>query len=563
MADLKEELKKFADFRESGQYGRFKERPIAYFCAEYALDKCRPMYSGGLGVLAGDVVREAADQNLPMVAVGLFYRNGYVCPPKEVGGRRIEMCDNHEPQDYGFVRAKDDHDEDVYVLVPIQDRMIKVAVWQKNDAGISFYALDTNCEENAPQDRSITGRLYVGDKVMRLKQEIILGIGGMRALEAMEIHPSVYHLNEGHSALLAYELIHHQMHERHLGFDEAKQYARRRIVMTNHTLVAAGNEIYSYDLVAMMLQRYAESLSVPVHDLITMGLVQESNEFSLSMLAFRMASVVNAVSKLHAAKAKEIWHNHPMVGITNGVHIPFWDQVGDEKAVHGEFWKAHQEKKRQLLALVKEKTGKEWGEDDLIIGWARRIVTYKRPTAMFEEAERLSEICRRSDRPVRILFSGHPHPSDDRGADLVKELIDRSNGEQSDIMAYLEDYSMDSAKLMISGCDVWLNTPIVGYEACGTSGMKAALNGVLTCSTQDGWVAEADMTHAGWILGNDFIGGGLCDKIEAEIAPMYFERNADGVPEVWEEYMLRSREMILDSFTATRMLREYLDMLYV
>jgi starch phosphorylase len=563
MGDLREEQRRFEKFRETAEYRRLEVRPVAYFCAEYALEGVRPIYSGGLGILAGDVLREAGDQKMPMVAIGLFYRNGYLCEPRDVDGRKMEICDNHEPADYGFELVADEKGEELEISVPIHDRNVRVRIWRHIKTQVPFYALDTNCEENSPADRAITDRLYVGDKETRLKQEIVLGIGGMRVLEKLGLHPAVYHLNEGHSALLAFELVRHEMQERHLGFDEAKQYARRRIVMTNHTLVAAGNEIYSYDLVAMHLQRYAETMAVPVHDLISMGLVQESNEFSMTMLALRMAGVVNAVSRLHARKAKEIWRDHPMVSVTNGVHVPTWDRIGAEAAAPGKFWAAHQAKKAGLVKLINERCGKNWGEGDLLVGWARRIVTYKRPTAVFEETERLRGICTKAGRPVRIVFAGHPHPSDELGAELVQELKGRAAGGESEFVAFLEGYDMDLAREMAAGCDVWLNTPVIGFEACGTSGMKAGLNGVLNCSTKDGWVDEADLTHAGWVMGNDFIGGSFCDVLERDIVPLYYHRTAEGYPEVWEKYMVRSREAIMGSFTATRMLREYVEMLYV
>lgn len=562
MADLKEEIGAFEKLRATSQYARLVDRPVAYFCTEFALSGGQRLYAGGLGVLAGDMVREAGDRGFPLIAVGLYYREGYVCPTKEVGGRVMEICVSTPPEQAGFQPVLDKNGQRLHITIPIHDRLIKARAWTLSERGARVYLLDTACEENSPEDQRITDRLYVGDKGVRLKQEIVLGIGGLRLLEALDIHPSVYHLNEGHSALMALELIRHEMDERHIGFDEAKQFARRRIVMTNHTLVAAGQEVFSYDLVSMMLSRYAEELSVPVHDLVSFGRVQQSNEFSMSMLAFRMGSIINAVSKLHARKAKEIWTDHPMAAVTNGVHVPTWDAVGDERTGKGEFWKRHQERKRELLARIKATTGREWDENAFLVGWARRTVQYKRPLAIFQDAARLAAIARNAGRPVRFVFSGHPHPSDVDGAKLRDELKRLCDGDFADIAAYVPDYGTELSSLMVSGCDIWLNTPVVGFEACGTSGMKAALNGVLPASTRDGWVDEADFRNLGWILNNDRVAEDFFHLLESEMLPVYYGRNAQGVPEVWEDYMRNARDMILHRFTATRMLREYVETLY-
>lgn len=557
-----EEIDRIKKLAATPQFQKFSGRPVVYLCSEFAFPEEPPRYAGGLGVLAGDMIREAADRGFPMVAVGLYYRQGYVCPAKEIGGKEVEICDLTPPPRAGFEPVLAGDGKRLRITVPVQDREVAVRAWKMKEFGLPYYVLDTDCEENSPADRRITDRLYIGDRETRLKQEIILGIGGFRLLEALDIHPSIYHLNEGHSALLVTELIRHEMQKRHIGFDEAKQFARRRIVMTNHTLLPAGNEIFADDLVSVLLQRYAGQLCIPMPELIKLGLVQQSSQFSMSMLAFRMAGIINAVSRLHAKKAKEIWQDHPMVAVTNGVHVPTWDAIG-EAGVPGKFWPAHQERKAELLAHIAGKTSRQWKPDELLIGWARRIVGYKRPMAIFEQIERLCALVRRQDRPVRLVFSGHPHPSDADGEkDLwyMRELIDTKC---RDFAVYLPGYGMPLAKLMTAGCDLWLNTPVVGFEASGTSGMKAGLNGVLNCTTQDGWIDEADMEQAGWLLDSNRVSDDLLDKLEKEILPAYFERNGAGLPEIWEKYMLRSRQMILDRFTATRMLREYIETLYM
>jgi len=439
---------------------------------------------------------------------------------------------------------------------------VEVQAWKWTRGDLNVYLLDTDFEMNSSTDRKITERLYVSDNETRFKQEIVLGIGGLRLLEALNLHPSVYHLNEGHSALLGLELIRHQMHERSLGFDEAIQFARRRVVMTNHTLVPAGNEVYGDDLVSLLLSRYAEEMAVPVQELVKLGRVQDTSVFSMTMLALRLASVVNSVSRIHARKAKEIWHDHPMVAVTNGVHLPTWDRIGNTDAASGAFWEAHQFRKKTLLEVVAEKTGRKWSEKTLLLGWARRIASYKRPGAVLEEAQKFAELARNAKRPVRLIIGGRPHSADKEGAEILKNLLAIVDGDLKDVAAYLPEYDLEMAGLMTSGCDVWLNTPVVGFEACGTSGMKAALNGVLPCTTRDGWIDEAELFRVGWLLDDRKVTQDFLDKLEHDIIPLYYERNADGVAESWEELMHNAREMIQNQFSATRMLRGYVETLY-
>lgn len=562
MATLLEERQWFDGFRTSLRRQHLLERPIAYFCAEYALEPDMRTYAGGLGVLAGDVLREAADRGVPMIAIGLYYREGYLCEMPDGESRMADACVRIAPEDCGLEAVRLPTGDRLVVRVPLQDRDVQVQVWKWAKGAVPVYLLDTDLEANAPSDRGITHRLYVGDKETRLKQEIILGIGGLRALEAMDIHPSLYHLNEGHSAMLALELIRHEMRERRLGFDEAKQFARRRVVLTNHTLVPAGQELFSNDLVSVLLARYAEELQAPVSELVRLGLVQESSVFSMTMLAFRMSGVINAVSRLHARKAKEIWTDHPMVAVTNGIHLPTWDRVREDDETPGALWAAHQARKRDLLETIRMRTGRAWDERHLLLGWARRLVGYKRPLAVLEDAKRFAALARASERPVRIVFSGIPHPSDADGATLLKTLRELIDGELKDVAAYLPDYGMDEAMQLVSGCDVWLNTPVVGFEACGTSGMKAALNGVLPFTTRDGWVDEIDLLGIGWPIDDARVSVDALDVLEKQVMPLYYDRNPSGIPEAWETNMRNARKLIRDRFSATRMLRTYVETLY-
>lgn len=553
----------FANFRESDNYKRLQVRPVAYFSMEFALSEQFPFYAGGLGVLAADIVREAADQHIPMVGVGLFYRDLLKTQPEQAG----------------LVRVADRFKNHLVVSVPIQDRRVMVGAYRWDGLlGVPVFFLTTDMDGNNPGDRSITEKLYPSDKERRLQQEMVLGIGGLRLLEALEYHPVVYHLNEGHSALLALEIIQHEMRERLIGFTDAVSMERPHVVFTNHTLVAAGQEVYSNDLVAVNLAKYAEEFAIPVQEIVKMGLVQESSLFSMTMLSLRLSSRVNAVSRVHAQKARDIWSDHPMVPITNGVHVATWDRLqagrswqdargsqdhsdsGRVRQIISEFWEAHLANKRKLLSFIEKTTGKKWDERVLLLGWARRLVSYKRPLAIFANPGRFCAIARSSDRPVRLVMAGDIQQGDEESVKMHQELQRLATSELSDCVAFLPDYNTDVAHLLTAGCDVWLNTPIVGFEACGTSGMKAALNGVLPCSTNDGWVAEVNIPAIGWLLDSDHVSESIHKALEKEIVPMFFDsRRSDE----WRSRMIGARQLVLAHFSSTRALREYLEHLYL
>lgn len=561
MSTLSDHLKWFESYKTTPQYAQLRDRPIAYFCAEFAVDSTLHTYSGGLGVLAGDVVREAADRDIPMVGIGLYYNRGYICRFLEEGDAFVEVCDVIVPTQVGLEPVVDETGAPIIVTVPVQERELRIRAFRKMVGNVAVYFLDSNVDGNSDSDRTITDRLYVGVKETRFLQEVVLGIGGLRMLEALHIHPSVYHLNEGHSALLTLELIWHEMRERSISFDEARQFARRRVVFTNHTLVPAGNEIYDNDLVSLMLTTYARQLGVPVESLVELGLVHESSTFSLTMLSLRMSSVANGVSKLHAATAKHVWTSHSMVGVTNGVHLGTWSTLPADVSAPGALWGLHMSRKEKVLNILQMSARRTWSPDELLIGWARRIADYKRPMAVLENTKRFLSIARAQGRAVHLIISGQPHPNDENGLKLLAQ-IRKETESFSDVAVYLPEYGLGLAQHLVAGCDVWLNTPILGFEASGTSGMKAALNGVLPCSTKDGWVAEADLYGIGWSLDSVRVGENLLDVLEHDIVPMYYERDSAGVPVVWERHMRAARAMVLDRFSATRMLREYAESLY-
>lgn len=534
---------------------RLKKGPVAYFCAEFALSNKLSTYAGGLGVLAGDLIKEANKEKFSLVGVGLFYQKAQAenifAPPEG----RIN------PEKLGLSLVIDEKNQPILISIPIQDRKVFVKAWQWKEGEISVYLLDTNVSKNTHSDRLITNELYVPDKETRIKQEMALGIGGFRLLQKLGIHPKIYHLNEEHSIFLALELIRYEMTQHHIDFQTACQYARQQIVFTTHTLISSGMEIFSNDLVAAMISQYAEDLQVPTNEIISLGLIQESTLFSLTMLSLRLSSKINGVSSLHTQKASRIWTDHPIEKITNGIFIPRWDKIGSNDL--NLFWSKHQENKEKVLSLIRQKTGKVWEKDTLLAGWARRIVPYKQPLAILEDPERLKNLGLNPKKPMRLVFTGAVDEDDSDSAVLFQRLKEVLQGELEEVAVFLPNYNLKTAEILVAGCDVWLNTPVVGTEACGTSGMKAALNGVLPVSIKDGWIAEVELFKVGWAIEDTYPTKNLLDVFEESILPMYYKHLENPTNSDWLEHMKNAREMIINQFSMERVLREYIEKLYL
>jgi glycogen phosphorylase len=555
----------FAQFKKSSEFAEFEKKPIAYFCAEYALAPHFPTYAGGLGVLAGDYIREIKAQGLPIFAVGLLYRyaqNSLVPASAEHEGHTADIkcltLVSKKHSTGGDLMISGDDKDRLLISVPIHDQIIYAQAWLWDDGEARVYLLDTNISENSPHDRGITERLYVDDREMRLKQEMVLGIGGFRLLAALGHHCSVYHLNEGHSAFLALELVRHEMRHQHVDFSTACDYAAKHILFTNHTLVAAGQEQFALDLVSAMLSKYAEEIELPVADIVALGTIQGSDLFSMTTLSFRLSTYCNGVSKLHAARALDIWPKHPMKAVTNGVYLPRWDCVGARASSPETFWPAHQENKKKLLAVIKEKTSRAWDENTLLIAWARRMVPYKRPLLFLEQAERLLAIATKANQPVRIVFAGPTNNQNEDANEIVAGLKKRITETFSDIAVFLPNYNTELAGLLTAGSDVWLNTPVVGSEACGTSGMKAALNGSLPFSTRDGWMDEVNISGSGWVVDENDVTTTMMNILEHEIVPQYYNQRGE-----WLAHMSKARELIVHDFSVSRMLKQYIEEYYL
>lgn len=536
-----------------------KDQPIVYFCAEYALNDNIPIYAGGLGVLAGDIIREASEQEIPLVTVGLYYHEGYLCNDLYKEGIMMKGSSRTNPESVNLSPVVDGKGNRIIVTLPIQDAIIYAQAWFLQIGSVRIYLLDTSISQNTEENRRITDQLYASGKEMRFKQEMLLGLGGLRLLRALQITPIGYHLNEGHSALLTLEILRDEMQKHKSSFQEEVDRIKQHIFFTNHTLTIAGNGTFHADLVLTLLSGFAKEIQVPVDEIVNLGLIPESNIFSTTRLALRMAGKINAVSKIHAKKASEIWKEYPMVPITNGIHLKTWDKIYTKDGI----WEKHRNNKNVLLEYIHKTTGVRWDGNTLLLGWARRIVGYKRPLALFDNLKQFKILATSSDQPVRVVISGLSHKNDDEGLVILKRLQKIITEDLKGTVVYLPNYNMSIAKLLVAGCDVWLNTPVVGFEACGTSGMKAALNGALPCSTADGWIAEAQLLETGWLLQSENLADDILSTLRQYIIPLYYERDSSGAPKKWIKMMQNARDMIINQFSASQMLRRYIEEFYL
>lgn len=540
--------------QDSKLFSRLITNPVAYFCMEFALPDNLPIYAGGLGVLAGDYIMEAAEQGFPMVAIGLFYSEK--CYPNDLGG----VCIPSDPVKLGLKPVLDKLGQRIKISLPIGKSTVKLQAWHYQNGTIPLYLLDSNLSENNKEDREILRLLYASDPVIRLKQELILGIGGVRLLQKLNISPAIYHMNEGHSAFLSFELADREMRENNLDFRTAFDKSSRKIAYTNHTLVVGGHDVFNKKLVEEQIKSYAKEIRVNPALLLELG-TEKSNKkiFSTTFLALNSASRINTVSVYHAKQAKKFWPSYPTIAITNGVNIKRWDKITGS----GDVLTRHKANKKQLLQYIRKEAGVNWSENDLMVGWARRIVGYKRPVSLFDDLNKIKELASNRKNPLRLVFSGQPHYQDVEGLWLLGRLRKLAKEELRGNMVFLEKYSTDISSLMIAGCDVWLNTPIVGQEACGTSGMKAALNGTLQCSTNDGWLREVELEKIGYELDDKYVSLSLIDTLTNRIIPEYYQHKRGGsANSVWKKEMELSRGTILSRFGSDRMLADYIKKIY-
>lgn len=557
--------KEFEDYMNSKStwftknYPNNKNDLIAYFSAEYGLDQTIPIYSGGLGILSGDHLKSASDLGIPLVAVGLLYKNGYFNQKINGHGQQESEYTNIDLSNLPIKEVLDEKGKELIIYVKLEKRRLYLKVWQINVGRIKLYLLDSDIEKNKPEDREITLKLYGGDQEMRIKQEIVLGMGGTNLLtRSLNLDPTVYHMNEGHSAFLIFELIKNIVKEKQVSFDVAKDIASSKTVFTTHTPVPAGNDIFPIDLVDRFFKDFWKRLGLTREEFLKLGMkpcMELEPGFNMGILALKVAGKKNGVSKLHGAVSRElfgeVWPDiaaseSPITYVTNGIHtcswlapnlkklynkylIPYWqDDIQNDEVwknidniPNEELWQIHQERKEKLLALVKESTfnrlrrsGYSYDEinditsklnpNALTIGFARRFATYKRATLIFKDLERITQILNNSDRPVQLIFAGKAHPADIEGQDLIKRIHEISMMPQFKGKIFLlENYNIAMSMYLVSGVDVWLNNPRRPMEASGTSGQKASVNGVINFSVSDGWWAEGYNQENGWVIGTN------------------------------------------------------------
>ncbi len=605
------------------RYGQALTGPIAYFCAEYGFHESLGIYSGGLGVLAGDHMKSASDMALPAIGVGLLYRKGYFRQSIDADGHQEHNYPDYDLSRLPLSRVQDPSGVPLTVTVELPGRDLTVAVWLAQVGRVPVLLLDTDTPTNADYDRPITNILYVRGREMRLHQEIVLGIGGVRALRALGLVPAAWHLNEGHSALLLAE----RAREYVAGgdsLDEALARVRSDSVFTIHTPVSAGNERFDADLVRRVAGPLLDSGDVPVERVLSIGLGVDgdASQFDMTAFSLRLTSGANAVSHLHSETANATWRDvvqQPILGLTNGVHGPSWigspivellEDLGadlddlDASVEAGRFWErleripgrdlwdAHLRQKRELALFARGRLRSQFarhGEapavlaeletaldpEVLTIGFARRFATYKRAGLLFTDVDRLARMIWDEQRPIQIVFAGKAHPADRPGQKVIQEIFQRSRSPQLRGRVFiLEDYDMRVGRFLVQGVDVWLNNPRRPLEASGTSGMKAAQNGVPNVSVLDGWWDEGYEGDNGWAIGGREVNQDeagqdwrdaldLYQLLEAQIIPSYYERDASGMPLRWIAVMRRAMATALWRFCTTRMLHEYTERLYL
>lgn len=605
-------------FQRSARSRRKRVR-VAYFCAEFALHESLPIYSGGLGVLAGDHLKSASDLGIPLVGIGLLYRCGYYRQElRRDGSTRVV----YPRQDFNELPITDTKGA---ISVPVGRRQVLAKIWRAQVGRVPLFLLDTDLPENTPRDRAITERLYGGDQEMRIRQEILLGVGGVLALQAMNTRSSVFHLNEGHAAFCNLERL-RQLRQSGRTFERAIEQIRASSVFTTHTPVPAGHDRFPPNLLMKYFGPQLDALRISRDDLLALGRENPGDRrepFCMTVLALRTSARCNGVAKIHGQVSREMWTGvygtrHPgrvpITHVTNGVHSatwlsplmrPLYDRYlkprwfgaspGDDcwrradRIPPEELWHTRTLLRRQLVQFIRQRLREQiqrrcepieeliaaletFDENTLTLGFARRFATYKRAPLIFRNPRRLAAIVNDPRRPVQLVFAGKAHPADAEGQKFAQQVYQqaRKAGFRGRVVL-IEDYDMHVGRMLTSGVDVWLNNPLRPQEASGTSGMKPPLHGGLNCSIPDGWWPEAYNGRNGWRIGDGtqartraaqdrLDADALYSLLEQEIAPLFYERNARGIPSRWIRAMIASMKTVCGQFNTHRMLAEYLEL---
>jgi len=607
-------------------HSRLLNSPVAYFSMEYAIHNSLPIYAGGLGILAGDICKEASDLGLPLVAVGFMYPQGYFHQHISKDGWQQEVYRELNFDEAPINRVLSPKGDTSLAEVQLGDVTLAIGVWKVQVGCTNIYLLDTNLDKNPPQYRQLSARLYIADRELRLQQEIVIGIGGVRVLRALDINPSVWHANEGHTAFMMLERVREGV-AKGSSFTEAINRVQSATVFTTHTPVMAAHDIFPPTLIEKYFRDYWRALGIDRGAFFQLGQQDRSGSqtFNMAALAMRMANQRSAVSQLHEKVTRRMWHGlwpeipeekAPISHVTNGIHVPSWvapeiyylfvKYLGQEwienydnskfwepvlNIPDEELWAVRHELKHKLLGAILERAQERWAEEEvaaeqvlamgglldpdaLTIGFVRRFTEYKRPALIFRDVERLKRIVKDPLRPVQIIFAGKSHPADFPSKFLLHQVYTlATDREFRGRIAFVEDYDMDIAHYLAQGVDVWLNTPRRLQEACGSSGMKASLNGVLHLSVKDGWWHEGYNGKNGWAIGDDLDNPNpeeedkadaeaLYRLLEEEIVPLYYSRDRTGVPHDWLRLVKEAVRSIVPVFCARRMLKEYTERMY-
>lgn len=611
----------------SSNYPELRDRTIAYFSAEFGLHNSLPIYSGGLGILSGDHAKEASDLAIPLVGVGFMYPQGYFRQRIPSHGWQEAIYEQIDHDRAPIRLARDEAGREIKISVRLHHTEVYARIWEVHVGRVRLYLMDTDVDENDPWNREMSARLYSGDSEVRIRQEIMLGIGGVRTLRAMGIAPAVWHMNEGHSSFLVLELMREKV-AGGMSFAQAREAVREQTIFTTHTPVPAGHDAFPFNLMEQYFGEYWPQLGISRDEFLSLGQHEESwgTAFNMTVLALRAAGRINGVSELHGEVSRRMWQSVwsdrpvedvPIVSVTNGVHVPtwlpseihtlyskylgpnwveeqddplLWERLAD--IPDAELWGVHVALKHKLMDFLRERVRGRWvhGTDDptgvitsgtlldpgaLTIGFARRFATYKRANLIFSDLDRLRRILLNSRRPVQIIFAGKAHPADDPGKMLIQQIYTHAkHHELGGRVAFIEDYDMHMARYLVQGVDVWLNNPRRPREASGTSGMKAAINGVPNLSVLDGWWAEGYNGANGWAIGDAAVyssqeeqdwadANSLYDQLEQEIVPLFYDRDRDNIPRGWVEVMRESIRSCTPHFGTRRMLKEYATRLYI
>ncbi len=612
----------------SRTYPELANSTIAYFSAEFGLHEALPIYSGGLGVLSGDHCKTASDLGLPFVGVGFLYPQGYFTQYIPQDGWQQALYKKISFSEVPATPALGPDGREVLVKCELPGRDVYARVWKIQVGRIPLYLMDTDVPQNAPQDRELSARLYGGDRELRISQEYVLGIGGVRAVRALGLKPAVWHMNEGHSAFLSLERLRELVEKEGLTFDEALEVVRASTVFTTHTPVPAGHDVFAWDQMDRFFGHFWPKLGVDRETFLNFARQEQTwgPSFSMTVLAIRCAGQVNGVARLHGEVSREMWQwlypgtpidEVPITHITNGVHLLTWlgpDMLDllnrylpegwaercHEAAVldriydipDEEWWATNQAAKRRLVEFVRrrararairqgespevlEEIDRIFDPNVLILGFARRFATYKRATMIFTDMERFRRIILDAERPVQMLFSGKAHPADDAGKTYIQQIVNVARSpEYWAKVGFIEDYDMAVARYLVQGADVWINTPRRPREASGTSGQKAAMNGNPNLSVLDGWWVEGYNGRNGWAIGEEraYMDEGTQDAADAlslyrllenEVIPLFYDRDADGIPHGWVRMSKEAARSTLWDFSTARMVQDYTNLLYV